>query len=73
MTTGELLRAAIEAKWPDKTQGEIADLLHVPAGTLSEWLGDKYEPSLESMRQLARRLSKDVASLIGTKRKRRAS
>lgn len=45
--------------------GEAARQLGVPPGNLSEWLNDKYEPSLASLRDLAEHLDCSVASLIG--------
>jgi transcriptional regulator with XRE-family HTH domain len=74
VTTGELLRDAIERKpkLKDKTQYEVAEYLDVPPGTLSEWLSGKYEPSLESLRNVAKRLDVTVASLIGNERAAKA-
>lgn len=44
---------------------KIAERLGVPPGNLSEWLNDKYEPSVGSLRKLAEKLDCSVASLIG--------
>lgn len=70
MTTGELLKHAIDRKpkLKDKAQYEVAEYLDVPPGTLSEWLSGQYEPSLESLRKIAKKLDVTVASLIGSER-----
>ncbi len=66
MTTGERIRRAIKRKFGDEMkQGVVAERLGVPPGNLSEWLNDKYEPTLGSLRQLADALSCSVNSLIG--------
>ncbi len=65
VTTGERLQYVIGKKLPGRTQLEVAKYLEVAPGTLSEWLTEKYEPSLESLRNLAGRLRCSVASLIG--------
>lgn len=68
MTTGERLQHVIARKFKGKNQGEVADALGVPPGTLSEWLNDKYEPSLQSLRNVAEKCDVTVASLIGDER-----
>ena len=73
VTTGENLQRVIDRKFKGKTQGEVADFLGVPPGNLSEWLNDKYEPSLQSLRNVASKLGVSVASLIGDKRAPRLS
>lgn len=65
MTTGERLQRAIKRKFGDISQAKVAEKLGVPPGNLSEWLNDKYEPTLGSLRDLASGLSCSVASLIG--------
>ena len=50
-------------------QGVVAEKLGVPPGNLSEWLNDKYEPTLGSLRHLADRLDCSIASLIGDEAK----
>lgn len=69
MTTGEKIRRAIRRKYGEVTQGEAAQRLEVPAGTLSEWLSGKYEPTLGSLRSLAERLECSVTSLVGDEAK----
>lgn len=73
MTTGERLQNAIDRrpKLKGRPQYEVAEFLGVPPGTLSEWLNDKYEPSLESLRHVADKLGVAVASLIGDVRARK--
>lgn len=69
MTTGERLKRAMARKKLDQlSQAEAARFLDVPPGTLSEWLNDKYEPSLESLRKLSDKLGCSVAALIGSER-----
>lgn len=67
VTTADLLRDAIgrKPKLKDKTQYEVAEYLDVAPGTLSEWLNGHYEPSLDSLRDVAKKLDVTVASLIG--------
>ncbi len=65
MTTGERLQRIIDKKLPGRTQLEVAKYLDVAPGTLSEWLTEKYEPSLESLRNIAGKMTCTVASLIG--------
>jgi transcriptional regulator with XRE-family HTH domain len=68
VTTGDRLQRVIDKRFPDHSQAEVARELKVAPGTLSEWLNDKYEPSLESLRHLADKLGCAVASLIGESR-----
>lgn len=49
------------------SQAKVAEELDVPPGNLSEWLNDKYEPTLDSLRKLARGLKCSAASLVGDK------
>jgi transcriptional regulator with XRE-family HTH domain len=65
VTTGERIRRAIKRRYGDISQTKVAEKLEVPTGNLSEWLNDKYEPTLDSLRWLADKLSCSVASLIG--------
>lgn len=67
MTTGEKLRRAIKREFGDMSQAKVAEELDVPPGNLSEWLNDKYEPTLDSLRKLARGLKCSAASLVGDK------
>jgi transcriptional regulator with XRE-family HTH domain len=68
VTTAQCLKRVIERKLKGKSQAEVAEFLAVPPGTLSEWLSDKYEPSLQSLRNVADKLDVTVASLIGDAR-----
>jgi transcriptional regulator with XRE-family HTH domain len=66
VTTGERLQRAITRKFgKEAKQVKVAEALGVPPGNLSEWLNDKYEPGLASLRHLAEGLDCSVASLIG--------
>lgn len=65
MTTGEKLRRAIKRQFGEISQAKAAEKLEVPPGNLSEWLNDKYEPSLGSLRGLAEKLTCSVAALVG--------
>lgn len=70
MTTGERLRKAIARKYgKNVSQAKAAAQLGVPPGNLSEWLNDKYEPTLPSLRHMADQLGCSVTSLIGDEAK----
>ena len=79
MTTGERLRAILKRKYDGESQASIAEHLEIPPATLSEWLNEKFEPTLESIRELAARIPCKMSDLIGDesipalKRKARSS
>lgn len=66
VTTGEKIRRAIARKYGTRvTQRSAAANLNIPFTTLCEWLGDKYEPSVGSLRKIAAELGCNASSLIG--------
>lgn len=73
MTTADKLRRAIErkfgkfsqSKFGELSQAKVAQRLEIPAGTLSEYLTGKYEPTLGSLRGIAEHLDCSLTSLVG--------
>ena len=69
VTTGERIKRAIARKYGKISQAKAAALLQVPEGNLSEWLNDKYEPTVPSLRRMAEHLDCTIATLIGDEAK----
>lgn len=66
VTTADKLKQAITERWGDIGLRDAADRLGVPPGNLSEWLNDKREPNLASLRKMAKKLRRQPGTLVGT-------
>ena len=63
MTTGEKIKLAIIES--GKGQNEIAKILRVSEGAISQWISDTVEPRMPKLQKLALYLGKCTTDLLG--------
>ena len=60
----QLNRIRVVLAEKDRTNKWLADQLEVTPGTISKWCGNKMQPSIETLAELAKVLDVDIRELL---------